>query len=161
MYTYFRFQVLEKMLFIPNLPFDDRLKSCISLVTSMFFGNLEKYLIFDQLIHTDIFCYVRVVILCFVTIISRLIFQLYIQHRLNIGFSRFLKFLLQAGLVFMALLCGLSRIHDNKHHPGDVTAGFLVGTIVANAVVSYVGLTSPRICLPCPSLCCLCLLCAR
>lgn len=36
----------------------------------------------------------------------------------------------------MALLCGLSRIQDNKHHPRDVTVGFLIGAFVAIAVVS-------------------------
>ena len=42
---------------------------------------------------------------------------------------------MQSGLIFVALLCGITRIQDNKHHPRDVTVGFLIGVIVAIAAV--------------------------
>lgn len=58
------------------------------------------------------------------------------QKRLQIKFSRVLKLFLQAGFVFLAILCGLSRIKDNKHRPSDVIAGFILGISVAVFVVS-------------------------
>ncbi|XP_045157242.2 phospholipid phosphatase 1-like [Mercenaria mercenaria] len=62
-------------------------------------------------------------------------FCMYIENRLQISFSRILKLFLQASLILMAILCGVDRIIDNKHHPSDVAAGFLLGVIVA--VVMY------------------------
>lgn len=65
-------------------------------------------------------------------------FQMYIEDRLNIRFSQTLKLFLQAGLVFIALLCGVDRIIDNKHHPSDVVAGFVLGIVVAVFVVNMI-----------------------
>jgi phosphatidate phosphatase len=65
-------------------------------------------------------------------------FQIYIEKRLQIRFSKLLKLFLQTGLIFAAILCGLGRIIDNKHHPSDVLAGFVLGSIVAIVVVSNV-----------------------
>ncbi|XP_053393874.1 phospholipid phosphatase 1-like isoform X2 [Mercenaria mercenaria] len=66
-------------------------------------------------------------------------FCIYIQSRLQIKFSRILKVFLQSGFIFLAILCGLGRIKDNKHHPSDVIAGFIVGITVAVFVCSTIG----------------------
>ncbi|XP_052774841.1 phospholipid phosphatase 1-like [Mya arenaria] len=66
-------------------------------------------------------------------------FSIYIQRRLQVTFSRILKIFLQFGLVFLSLVCGLGRIQDNKHHPVDVIAGFLVGLSSAMLVFHFVG----------------------
>lgn len=58
-------------------------------------------------------------------------FCFYIHHRLQITFSRILKFVLQTGLVIIAMMCGLTRISDHKHHPCDVVVGFLLGIVTA------------------------------
>ncbi|WAR23815.1 PLPP1-like protein [Mya arenaria] len=58
-------------------------------------------------------------------------FCFYIQRRLHVTFSRIVKLFLQFGLVFLAVVCGLSRIQDNKHHPADVIVGFFVGLTTA------------------------------
>lgn len=60
-----------------------------------------------------------------------LYFSVYIQRALQIQFSRILKLLLQCALIFAAIICGLGRIKDNKHHPSDVIAGFFIGSSVA------------------------------
>lgn len=65
------------------------------------------------------------------------LFQLYIDNRLQIGFSNILKVFLQSGLILIALLCGLDRVLDNKHHPSDVIAGFILGAAVAILVVMF------------------------
>ncbi|XP_045160345.2 phospholipid phosphatase 1-like [Mercenaria mercenaria] len=67
-------------------------------------------------------------------------FCIYIQNRLQIRFSSIFKFFLQSGLIFMALLCGLGRIKDNKHHPSDIIAGFMLGVIVAVFVHLMIGM---------------------
>ena len=64
------------------------------------------------------------------------LFQLYVNDRLNVSYSRVLKFFLQAGLLFISLVCGILRIYDNKHHLSDVIAGFGIGITMAVAVVS-------------------------
>ncbi|WAR23801.1 WUN-like protein [Mya arenaria] len=66
-------------------------------------------------------------------------FSLYIQRRLHVSFSRIVKLFLQFGLVFLSLICGLGRIHDNKHHPADVIVGFVVGLSTATLVFKLVG----------------------
>lgn len=66
-------------------------------------------------------------------------FCMYIEDRLQIDFSYILKLCIQSGLVFLALLCGLDRVLDNKHHPSDVVVGFLLGVIVAVFVYNKVG----------------------
>ncbi|XP_053395888.1 phospholipid phosphatase 1-like [Mercenaria mercenaria] len=68
-------------------------------------------------------------------------FCIYIENRLQIKFSRLLKFFLQSGLVFIAILCGLGRIKDNKHHPSDVIAGYILGIGVAVFVHLVIGRT--------------------
>ena len=57
------------------------------------------------------------------------------ERRLDINYSRILKPMLQMVLLFLATLCGVSRIQDNKHHSSDVIAGFLLGIVSAVAVV--------------------------
>ncbi|XP_045160337.2 phospholipid phosphatase 3-like isoform X2 [Mercenaria mercenaria] len=61
-------------------------------------------------------------------------FCMYIEDRLQINFSRILKLFLQAALIFIAILCGVDRIIDNKHHPSDVYSGFLLGAVIAICV---------------------------
>lgn len=58
-------------------------------------------------------------------------FSIYIQKTMKIRLSHVLKVFLQSGLVFLAVLCGLERITDNKHHSADVIGGFFVGSCVA------------------------------
>ena len=57
------------------------------------------------------------------------------EMRLDVNYSRILKPVLQMVLLFISTLCGVSRIQDNKHHSSDVIAGFLLGMVVAVAVV--------------------------
>ncbi|XP_060576868.1 phospholipid phosphatase 2-like isoform X2 [Ruditapes philippinarum] len=66
-------------------------------------------------------------------------FCIYIQARLQIKFSRILKIFLQSGLIFSSLLCGIGRVTDNKHHPSDVIAGFILGITVAVFVCKTAG----------------------
>ena len=42
---------------------------------------------------------------------------------------------MQAGCLAFAVFCSLSRISDNKHHPGDVVAGSLLGAALALVAV--------------------------
>ncbi|XP_060594911.1 phospholipid phosphatase 3-like [Ruditapes philippinarum] len=58
-------------------------------------------------------------------------FSMYIEHRLNIRYTRLLKIFIQFGLILAAILCGLGRIRENKHHSSDVIAGFILGLAVA------------------------------
>ncbi|WAR23796.1 WUN-like protein [Mya arenaria] len=66
-------------------------------------------------------------------------FSFYIQRRLHVSFSRIVKLLLQFGLIFLSLICGLGRIHENKHHPADVIVGYAVGLSTAILVFELVG----------------------
>ncbi|XP_053393876.1 phospholipid phosphatase 2-like isoform X2 [Mercenaria mercenaria] len=66
-------------------------------------------------------------------------FCIYIQKRLQIKFSRILKFYLQSGLLFLAILCGIGRVKDNMHHPSDVIAGNILGITVAIFVCKTIG----------------------
>ena len=63
-------------------------------------------------------------------------FQLYLNDRLSVSYSRVLKFFLQSGLLIVSLVCGILRFYDNKHHLSDVIVGFGIGVTVAVAVVS-------------------------
>ena len=63
------------------------------------------------------------------------IFQLYIETRLDISYSRILKPMLQIALLFLSTLCSVSRIQDHKHHLHDVIFGSILGIAVAVAVV--------------------------
>lgn len=56
---------------------------------------------------------------------------LFMQARVSISSSLFMKPLLQLVPITLALLCGLSRVSDYKHHWSDVLAGFLLGTLLA------------------------------
>lgn len=67
-------------------------------------------------------------------------FCLYMERRLDINYSRILKPMLQMVFLFLATLCGVSRIQDNKHHSSDVIAGFLLGIVSAVAVHYTIGL---------------------
>ena len=42
---------------------------------------------------------------------------------------------MQVGCLAYAVFCSLSRISDNKHHPGDVVAGSLLGAALALVAV--------------------------
>ena len=48
----------------------------------------------------------------------------------------FFKPFLQIVFSTMGILTALSRIYDYRHHPGDVLAGLVLGTIVALFMVS-------------------------
>lgn len=47
-----------------------------------------------------------------------------------------LKILLMLVSLVLALLTGLSRISDHRHHPTDVLSGFILGGVVAVGIVS-------------------------
>lgn len=66
-------------------------------------------------------------------------FCIYVENRLQIRFSRLLKIFLQSTLVLIAILCGVGRIKDNKHHSSDVIAGSLLGLTVAIAMYMLFG----------------------
>ncbi len=50
------------------------------------------------------------------------------------------KLMLMLFSFMLALLVGLSRISDNKHHPTDVLSGWIIGGAVAFVVVSQLPL---------------------
>ena len=57
---------------------------------------------------------------------------LYIEAKLHLPKeSKFLKPLIQAVVIMMALYTGFSRVSDYKHHWSDVLAGFSLGTTIA------------------------------
>lgn len=57
--------------------------------------------------------------------------MLFIHRTWNCGHIGFLKHLTQLGLVSLAFFTALSRVQDNKHHPGDVLFGSLLGIVIA------------------------------
>jgi phosphatidate phosphatase len=60
---------------------------------------------------------------------------LYLQACVKITSSLLLKPMLQIIPITLALLCGISRVSDYKHHWSDVMTGFILGTLVAYVVV--------------------------
>ena len=52
---------------------------------------------------------------------------LYLQKRLT---SSLLRLVTQAVFVILALACALSRLVDHRHHPEDVVAGSLIGSLI-------------------------------
>ncbi|KAL3868278.1 hypothetical protein ACJMK2_041105 [Sinanodonta woodiana] len=64
---------------------------------------------------------------------------LYIQKRLHISYSHFLKPTIQAALVLLSVLCSVSRITDHMHHSSDVIAGIGIGFVVACSVFYSLG----------------------
>ena len=57
---------------------------------------------------------------------------LYVDLRMTSGASlRLFKPLVEFVLLLLAILCGLSRISDYKHHWSDVFAGLVLGTFLA------------------------------
>ena len=44
---------------------------------------------------------------------------------------KLIKIMVEFVLVLLAVLCGLSRVSDYKHHWSDVFAGFVLGVLVA------------------------------
>jgi len=56
---------------------------------------------------------------------------LYIESRVQIRCSVFLKSLLQCIVLMAGLYCGVSRVSDNRHFPTDVLAGGVLGTLMA------------------------------
>ena len=56
-------------------------------------------------------------------------FTLYLQKRLASSL-KLLRLLTQAVLVVLALACALSRLVDHRHHPEDVVAGSLIGSLI-------------------------------
>ncbi|XP_041358648.1 phospholipid phosphatase 3-like [Gigantopelta aegis] len=69
---------------------------------------------------------------------------LYLQARFLFGSSVLTKPTLQAGLVLVAVWCGMTRITDHKHFSADVVTGFTLGTIVAWLVFYKVAWLSLR-----------------
>ncbi|KAI2810546.1 phosphatidate phosphatase [Blomia tropicalis] len=63
---------------------------------------------------------------------------LYLQNRVQKTWLTPLKNLYQAGLIFLVIYTGLSRISDYKHHWSDVLTGLIQGTLVAIIVSIYV-----------------------
>lgn len=54
--------------------------------------------------------------------------------------------MLQAGFIFWAIYCSMSRIVDRRHHWWDVIAGFLIGIVIACYSALTWLRTSPPIC---------------
>ena len=63
-------------------------------------------------------------------------FQVYLEIRLVIRFSVFLKSLIQFVIALAAIFVLVSRVNDFRHHTSDVVAGGLLGMIVGVWVVS-------------------------
>ncbi|XP_055345757.1 phospholipid phosphatase 2-like [Paramacrobiotus metropolitanus] len=63
----------------------------------------------------------------------------YLETRLKWMSMRFFKAFLQFAVFLAALLCSMSRVSDNKHHPTDVMAGSALGIVVSTVVVFVVG----------------------
>jgi phosphatidate phosphatase len=64
---------------------------------------------------------------------------IYLQIRLVLYRLRFLKALLQLAAFIAAFLTSLSRITDNKHTVGEVTAGALLGIVIACYITHMLG----------------------
>lgn len=63
----------------------------------------------------------------------------YIQSRLKWPhFGGLVRNLYQAGLIFLVIYTGLSRISDYKHHWSDVLTGLIQGTLTATFVAIFV-----------------------
>ncbi|XP_060908286.1 phospholipid phosphatase 3-like isoform X1 [Labrus mixtus] len=60
----------------------------------------------------------------------------YLQARLTWRGARLLRPALQFFLVLLAVYTGLTRISDYRHHPSDVTTGYIQGALTAYWVVS-------------------------
>ena len=56
-------------------------------------------------------------------------FGLYLQKRLTASSLKTLRLVTQAMLVILALACAVSRLVDHRHHPEDVVAGSLIGSL--------------------------------
>ncbi|KAL3868329.1 hypothetical protein ACJMK2_041146 [Sinanodonta woodiana] len=63
----------------------------------------------------------------------------YIQVHMCVTYSCVLKPVLQSVLVLLAVLNGMTRITDHKHHPTDVIAGYFIGAATASFVFGTVG----------------------
>ncbi|KAK3584941.1 hypothetical protein CHS0354_021824 [Potamilus streckersoni] len=74
------------------------------------------------------------------SIFTSMYLVLYIQKRLHISYSHFLKPAMQAALILLSLLCSVSRITDHMHHSSDVIAGIVIGFMVACAVFHSLGI---------------------
>ena len=57
-------------------------------------------------------------------------FSLYLQKRLTSSSLKPLRLATQAVLVSLALACAISRLVDHRHHPEDVVAGSLIGSLI-------------------------------
>ncbi|XP_077427201.1 phospholipid phosphatase 3-like isoform X2 [Vanacampus margaritifer] len=62
----------------------------------------------------------------------------YLQARLTWRKARLLRPLLQFFLFLLAIYTGLTRVTDNRHHPSDVLAGFILGALTAYWVAFYI-----------------------
>merc|ERR1711971_260759 len=56
-------------------------------------------------------------------------FTLYLQKRLAASSLKTLRLATQAMLIILALACAVSRLVDHRHHPEDVVAGSLIGSL--------------------------------
>ena len=70
---------------------------------------------------------------------------LYIEARVHIPWSKFLKLTIQLVALVFAMFCGFSRIFDNMHYWSDVLAGFALGTVLAIVFACHV---LSRVCEP-------------
>ncbi|XP_051941019.1 phospholipid phosphatase 3-like [Hippocampus zosterae] len=62
----------------------------------------------------------------------------YLEARLTWREARLLRPVLQFFLFLLAIYTGLTRITDNRHHPSDVLAGFILGALAAYWVAFYI-----------------------
>ena len=63
---------------------------------------------------------------------------LYIDIKVHIAWSKFLKLTIQMAAVSFAMFCGYSRIFDNMHHYSDVLAGLALGIVMAFVCASRI-----------------------
>ena len=68
-------------------------------------------------------------------ILTSSLLQCYLHSRLRWPFSDVFRLVVQGVIMAVAWWTTLSRISDNAHHPEDVIAGALIGTVTALLVV--------------------------
>ncbi|KAI8786812.1 phosphatidate phosphatase [Biomphalaria glabrata] len=74
-----------------------------------------------------------------VSVYSAIFVVLYLQLRMNITVSHFLRPALQVGFLLMATLCCVTRVTDHKHFSTDVIAGSLLGATTAGLLFFKIG----------------------
>ncbi|KAM7538947.1 hypothetical protein Aperf_G00000052424 [Anoplocephala perfoliata] len=72
------------------------------------------------------------------TMFPAVFISVYLYYRMpHIPVASVLQAFLQVAAITAAFYVGLTRVTDNKHHPHDVLAGFLIGAVVAIFCVRY------------------------